>query len=469
LQGFGEGMNLQAKIDRIKNNLDAESYTVAAGEAVKIIEIAFRKLLVDGLALLSDKARLKVMQAIIDIGKGEKGVGSFGLGQMLAVLRKSKFYDGWEASTGNDLSAIKMIDLDALNKIRIKLTHDAEEASKFEAEFLFHALEGVIQTFGIMSLEKQGSSVSSVDNITASHKTPSGKLQKNEQQSAKYSPTEYNEAKRLSIQGEYPFDVDMKAFKQALRMLPKKSELVALDVGCANGEITRSRFGAFSVFRKVIGVDADAKVIEQAKNEDSEGVFEYHQMNIADKDAESKLTHILEENEATGFDVIFSAFTLHFISNPVAVLRKLRKMLNKGGVIIIRGWDDDMTVAYPDKENLVSDIKEAVRTAPITSDIHCGRKLYHQTWKAGFRDIQIFHKIIDTSSMDIDARMDYFISAFSWRKNLFARFVETYPDQHEWAGKLAWIEEAIESLEVEFESEDFYFMELLTVAVGQKK
>ena len=55
-------MNLQVKIDRIKNNLDAQAYTVAAGEAVKIIEIAFRKLLVDGLALLSDKDRLKVMQ-----------------------------------------------------------------------------------------------------------------------------------------------------------------------------------------------------------------------------------------------------------------------------------------------------------------------------------------------------------------------------------------------------------------------
>jgi len=66
LQGFGEGMNLQVKIDRIKNNLDAQAYTVAAGEAVKIIEIAFRK---------------------------------------------SKFYDGWEASTDNGLSAIKMIDI----------------------------------------------------------------------------------------------------------------------------------------------------------------------------------------------------------------------------------------------------------------------------------------------------------------------------------------------------------------------
>ena len=36
-------MNLQVKIDRIKNNLDAQAYTVTAGEAVKVIDITFRE------------------------------------------------------------------------------------------------------------------------------------------------------------------------------------------------------------------------------------------------------------------------------------------------------------------------------------------------------------------------------------------------------------------------------------------
>jgi len=76
-QRTGEIMNLPAKVDRIKNNLDAQSYTVAAGESVKIIEVAFRKLLVEGLTTLSDKDRLKVMQAIIEVGRGKKGVVGF--------------------------------------------------------------------------------------------------------------------------------------------------------------------------------------------------------------------------------------------------------------------------------------------------------------------------------------------------------------------------------------------------------
>jgi len=36
-------MNLQLKIDRIKNNLDAQSYTVVAEGVVKVIGIIFEK------------------------------------------------------------------------------------------------------------------------------------------------------------------------------------------------------------------------------------------------------------------------------------------------------------------------------------------------------------------------------------------------------------------------------------------
>jgi len=463
-------MNLQAKIDRIKNNLDAQSYTVAAGEAVKIIEVAFRKLLVDGLTTLSDQDRLKVMQAIIDVGKGHKGVESFGLGEILGVLRQSKFNNAWEAATGSNLSAIKMINLDALNDIRIKITHEAAEASEFEAKFLFNALEGVIQAFGILSLEKRAGVQEDIEQSNVSNNKKSGpSVATIDVKAAIYSPTEYEEEKRLSIQGTYSLDIDMQAFKHALRMLPKDNNLMALDVGCANGEITESRFGAFSVFEKVIGIDANDGVIQSAVKNSSDKIFEYHQLDIEDKGAEQQLKSLLEPHKVGGFDVIFSAFTLHFIQHPVAVLRKLRKLLNKGGVIILRGWDDETTVAYPDKEGVVTSIINEISNAPLKSDITNGRKMYNQTWKAGFRDIKILHNTTDTAAMDLDERMDFFISCFSWRRNFFSRLVKTYPNELKWREKLEWIDNALESLEVEFESEDFYYMELTTVAVGQKK
>jgi len=239
---MGEGMNLQGKIDRIKNNLDAQSYTVAAGEAVKIIEIAFRKLLVDGLALLSDKDRLKVMQAIIEIGKGEKGVESFGLGQMLAVLRKSKFNDAWESATSSDLSAIKMINLDALNEIRIKLTHGATEASKFEAEFLFHALEGVIQAFGIMSLEKQYPVANKVATPTEIEQK---KILKEVTQADRvkntYDVVDRKEKRRLAVQKNLTRPQDIKVLQT---LIPDLDDKNILDIGCNNGDYIIDRLTA---------------------------------------------------------------------------------------------------------------------------------------------------------------------------------------------------------------------------------
>jgi len=469
-------MNLQAKIDRIKNNLDARSYTVAAGEAVKIIEIAFRKLLIDGLALLSDKDRLKVMQAIIEIGKGEKGVESFGLGQMLAVLRKSKFNDAWEAATSSDLSAIKMINLDALNEIRIKLTHDATEASKFEAEFLFHALEGVIQAFGIMSLEKQEPVAKKVldkqlqephNEAVIKQSSPLGKRNK----ASAYTPVDLNEAKRLEIQSNNSLPVDMDAFKHALGLLSgKKSDgLFALDLGCARGNVTHSRFSSFSVFEKVIGIDKNEDTINIAKSSNYGNGFEFHALNIESQEGVDCLKGILEDNGKEGFDVIFSALTLHHLSDPLKVLRRLRGILNTNGVIILRGSDDGSKLAFPDHENLLDQVLNETYALPNVSDRMNGRKLYNQLWRAGYRNIKKFYHSMDTVGMSIDERLFLFRESFSYRKNYIRNLMKENPNDASWAKKLEWMEQKLEELEMAFESEDYYYVEQTVVAVGQKK
>jgi len=141
------------KMETVRECLGCQSFTFAGTEACKGIELAFRKLLLHGLPKLDEKARLKVMEAIIDIGKGNKGVDSFGLGQMLAVVKRAHFFDAWEQATGRDLTPIKMVNFDALSDVRNKLAHHGYEASKFEAEFLFQVLQGFIDTFDILTID----------------------------------------------------------------------------------------------------------------------------------------------------------------------------------------------------------------------------------------------------------------------------------------------------------------------------
>ena len=122
-----------------------------------VIELAFRKLLLNGLPKLDEKSRIKVMEAVLAIGKGTRGVDSFGLGQMLAVVKKSHFFDAWEQATGKNLMPIKMINFDTLTEVRNKLAHHGYEASKFEAELMFQVLQGFIDTFDILTIESSTS------------------------------------------------------------------------------------------------------------------------------------------------------------------------------------------------------------------------------------------------------------------------------------------------------------------------
>jgi len=145
------------KMERVQDCLKDSSYTFAASEAAKVIELAFRKLLLHGLPKLDEQTRLKVMESIIAIGKGSRGVESFGLGQMLAVVKRSHFFDAWEQATGKNLMPIKMVNFDVLTELRNKLAHDGYEASKFEAEFMFQVLQGFIDTFDILTIEASAS------------------------------------------------------------------------------------------------------------------------------------------------------------------------------------------------------------------------------------------------------------------------------------------------------------------------
>lgn len=117
------------KMERVQDCINDNAYTFAASEAAKVIELAFRKLLLHGLPKLDEQTRLKVMEAIIAIGKGNRGVDSFGLGQMLAVVKRAHFFDAWEKATGKNLMPIKMVNFDVLTELRNKLAHNGQSES----------------------------------------------------------------------------------------------------------------------------------------------------------------------------------------------------------------------------------------------------------------------------------------------------------------------------------------------------
>ena len=139
--------------------------TLAARDAAMIVELALRELLRRYAKELPPESLAKVEHAISQQAKGGRGktVGDFTLGQLVGVIRESRFFDLWADATGKPLITLRMINLDALNAFRNKhlthvadfeqLTDPAAQVSPGTAQFLLHCVDELVKAFGIDSLE----------------------------------------------------------------------------------------------------------------------------------------------------------------------------------------------------------------------------------------------------------------------------------------------------------------------------
>lgn len=144
-------MELGEKINLIQHNFEIGAYTIVAKECVGLIEQAFRQLFNQRLTQLDEKDRLKVQKAELEVGKGEKGIESFTMGQLVGVFRKSHFLEAWAHASGKELSSIRMINLDELNSLRNKLIHEGEDVSRSKAEFLMNCLQVILEAFDLIN------------------------------------------------------------------------------------------------------------------------------------------------------------------------------------------------------------------------------------------------------------------------------------------------------------------------------
>jgi SAM-dependent methyltransferase len=95
----------------------------------------------------------------------------------------------------------------------------------------------------------------------------------------------------------------------------------ALDVGCGEGVLTRE---LRSVAKRVVGIDLDARSLERARAEGSEGI-EYVHGDV--------LAHPFEPGS---FDFVASVAALHHM-DAEAGLRRMARLLRPGGVLAVVG------------------------------------------------------------------------------------------------------------------------------------
>ncbi len=283
-----------------------------------------------------------------------------------------------------------------------------------------------------------------------------------------YSVLEKNESARLVNQAKLVYDNDMELLTPLISVLSSDKKINVLDIGCANGYLTKQIFGNFNDnINKVIGVDYEVKCVEKAKENAAES-YKFYQIDVESNAFEEDLQQIMDDNGIDKFDLVYSTLVLHHLSDPAKVLRKLRKFVSKNGKLYLRSCDDDEICAYPDEDGLVERVLKDTYSIPGISDRIHGRKLYYELYKAGYSKITIKPYYITTADMDIDERIQFCHDMLYWRRNRYKRLVDLEPDNYDHLKKYNEFCTNYDEIEERFYDPAFYFKVAGPIAIAEK-
>jgi ubiquinone/menaquinone biosynthesis C-methylase UbiE len=172
------------------------------------------------------------------------------------------------------------------------------------------------------------------------------------------------------------------AENSAAFLLPHLSNgLSILDVGCGPGNITAelaSRVGS----GEVIGIDVAAEVIAVAKSEFESSERENLSFSVGD---------VYELGFSEGrFDVVYAHQVLQHLSDPVAALAEMRRVLKPGGLLAVRDADYGALVWSPEDPVLTHwlDVYHQI-TVRNHADADAGRHLATWVRAAGYDEIEV--------------------------------------------------------------------------------
>jgi ubiquinone/menaquinone biosynthesis C-methylase UbiE len=152
-----------------------------------------------------------------------------------------------------------------------------------------------------------------------------------------------------------------------------------LDLGCGPGTITLDLAARVAPGR-VVGIDAVTDVVEQAEARRAAAAVDSVEFRVGD-------AYALDFEDAT-FDVAHAHQVLQHLTDPVAALRELRRVLRPSGTLAVRDGDYAAFVWAPDEPLLDRwlDLYHQV-TARNGAEADAGRYLLGWAQEAGFSDV----------------------------------------------------------------------------------
>lgn len=282
----------------------------------------------------------------------------------------------------------------------------------------------------------------------------------------RYTTDMKGEKVRLNNQQRGYYSFDKRALDIVLGYFDRDG-LCVLDIGCANGALTISRFADEERISKVIGVDYNASDIAEARKaaEDYNGKFAFYTLDLESADVLEQLNDLLMKEGVGKADIVFGALVLHHLKNPSKLLLRLYDVMREDGRIIIRGSDDGSKLCYP-KSELLDEILTRYGKLITASDRTNGRKLYTQLYNAGYVEIKMLYSVVDTCGKDRKSRERLFDVGFSFRLNRIDELIAKNPENTHLREEREWLERAIAELREAFVDRSFWYCNTSYIAIA---
>jgi hypothetical protein len=145
-------MNVERELEGIRQSLELGRYPSAARDCCVVIEKALRELLKRNLFSLEGPAQIEVQKALLQHGKG-KPIDDMGMGQLVGVIRSSKFIHHLARAWGRELHGLKHLQWNSLVDARNDLAHGKWEATRPQAMVLYATLEVIIESLGLAVID----------------------------------------------------------------------------------------------------------------------------------------------------------------------------------------------------------------------------------------------------------------------------------------------------------------------------
>ncbi|MEN8908338.1 MAG: methyltransferase domain-containing protein [Clostridiales bacterium] len=325
----------------------------------------------------------------------------------------------------------------------------------------------------LLDLNKTGlTNIEENENIDISIKTDISyntlPLINNERLLSQYSSTFYNERERLKVQGNLFKKIDLRNIEYMLEKLNSKNDIFVLDIGCANGDLTFDRFEKFSSIKTIFGVDNNEKAIEEAISQYKNKKYIFKTLNIETHDFEDHLKVYMKENGIESFDIVIGNYVVQHLLDPLKFVYKIKDFINEDGFICLRTSEDGSKVCYPDDNKLLPAIINMNQNIEGMSDRQSGRKLYSYLKKSRFKNIKLFYDPIDTMNKSTRERKELFFIQFIPRLNIMKSILRKNPDNTKLHKQIIWFENALEKLEIDFVSDEyFYYCEIAYSIIGK--